>query len=954
MQKLFLQLFVFTWIVMANSTTGAQPEWIWPAGNSTSTTKDLGIGIRSAKFTVVADFGEVDIRLNHSTIGVLHAYQQSKTFDLTPALQKQANRLLIKTKNLDGPSAFAGTLRIERADGSMRTFSTDESWSTARSYGPVDRRFWDFSGQLEAVDAFENYEQWREAKGVQQSTAASAFTLLPGFEIDLIRSAGKNEDSWISMDFDPQGRLIIAREKSGLIRLTLKNGKATKIEVINEDLPEIRGVLFAHGSLYVNSNSHNLRKNPRDRTGGLFRLRDTNGDGHFDEVTLLGERTATGGHGRNDITLGPDGKIYLIAGDSVATPKTFTDLTPRIPHFLPGDDLPQGHVIRTDKDGKEWELVCKGLRNPYGIHFNPDGEMFTFDADAEHDMGAPWYRPTHLRQLVEGADYGWRRVTGRWPPYYADHADQPPTTLRIGKSSPTAVKFGTKSNFPRQWQEALYILDWTYGRILAIHMTPRGAGYQGRTERFLQGKPANVTDLDFGPDGAMYFVTGGRGTQSGLYRVRFTGKRAPSSESTKQMQRRTRFGKNNRNLRRHVLLDSSLAQATLGHTDPWVRYAARTSVEKSARLDVAGSKSTATDEAAELTYLTAVSRLAAIPLLIPVPENLNRLDWNALNDEQRLELIRILEIYQLRKGEKPAIEISLNVLQKKLAGAYPTGHREVDLALCSVLAGMNSYGYVAKTLDLISTTENQKDLIHYLFHLRNQKTGWTDELRKRYFLAFRRTKDFRGGAGLPKFLKQIQTDAIASLPTTDRKAYQVLLEQPDQLKELLATVSQNRKFVREWNLTDFGDELVNHQPNLKRGKEMYTAASCILCHQLGTTGRVLGPDLTSVSARFSRRDLMESIINPSKVISEKYRSVTVTTQEGEEYTGRVVMAGDYRKAVLRISTNPLNPKAVVELGKSSIVKRRFSSVSSMPEGLLNSLTKPEILDLLAYIETGGK
>jgi len=939
-------------LFVGNLAPAAQPHWIWSSGNRMEKTVRIDREIESARLIGVVDHGGVKLRINDTSVGALSAYGPVASFDITSQLRPGANRLTFATEALAGPSAMAANLEITFRDGNTRSIITDGSWSHARSFGEVDQRFWDFRGDRETVDVFENYEQWRQAKGKEASTATSAFQLQPGFEIDLIRSAAKGEDSWISMEFDPQGRIIVAREKSGLIRLSLGSSGVENIEVINKDLPEIRGVLFAHGCLYVNSNTHNVRKSPRDRTGGLYRIRDTNGDDQFDEIKLLGERTATGGHGRNDMTLGPDGKIYLIGGDSVATPKEFIDLTPSIPNTLPGDDLSHGHVIRTDKDGKEWELVCKGLRNPYGIHFNPDGEMFTFDADAEHDMGAPWYRPTRLRQLVEGADYGWRRVTGRWPPYYPDHADEPPLTLDIGKSSPTAVKFGTKSKFPQQWREALYILDWTYGRILAVHMTPRGAGYQCRTERFLQGKPANVTDLDFGPDGAMYFVTGGRGTQSGLYRVRHTGNLMADTKPTAQMKRRTRFAAENRKLRNRVLHSPGMANKQLSNPDPWIRYTARSSVEKSSTINVAQLKSIGTKPAADLAYLTALARRAATPILITIPDRLNQVDWNRLNRTQKLELIRTLELVLLRIGDVPAM--GLDAARAQLAAAYPDESREVNFSLGSLLAQIDAPGFVPKTLNLLSATDRQRDVFHYLFQLRDQQHGWTDSLRQRYVLAFRRTKEFRGGAGLPRFLKQIKADFIAALPVNERAKYQALLDQPDPLQQLLATVPKNRKFLREWKIGNFSNELNSHQPDLARGQRMYTAASCILCHQLGTEGRFFGPDLTSVSARFNRRDLLTSILDPSKVISEKYRSVTLTTQDGEEHTGRVLLAGDYRRSAVALSTNPLDPKAIVQIEKSIIEKRRFSTVSSMPEGLLNSLTKSEILDLLAYIESGGK
>src|SRR5205085_3649274 len=101
--------------------------------------------------------------------------------------------------------------------------------------------------------------------------------------------------------------------------------------------------------------------------------------------------------------------------------------------------------------------------------------------------------------------------------------DTLPSVVDIGVSSPTAIKFGTKSNWPEPWRSALFIEDWAYGKIIAVHLRTKGASYGGSSEVFLKGRPLNVTGLEFGPDGAMYFTTGGRRTQSGLYRVTWTG-----------------------------------------------------------------------------------------------------------------------------------------------------------------------------------------------------------------------------------------------------------------------------------------------------------------------------------------------------------------------------------------------------------------------------------------------
>ena len=111
--------------------------------------------------------------------------------------------------------------------------------------------------------------------------------------------------------------------------------------------------------------------------------------------------------------------------------------------FLFDNDVtpPAGHIARTDAAGKRWELVAGGFRNPYDLAFNGDGELFTFDADMEWDIGAPWYRPTGVMHVVPGGEYGWRQGTSVWPDFYADSL---PRVVDIGLGSPTGVAFGTK------------------------------------------------------------------------------------------------------------------------------------------------------------------------------------------------------------------------------------------------------------------------------------------------------------------------------------------------------------------------------------------------------------------------------------------------------------------------------------------------------------------------------
>jgi hypothetical protein len=232
-------------------------------------------------------------------------------------------------------------------------------------------------------------------------------------------------------------------------------------------------------------------------------------------------------------------------------------------------------------DGTGLELFCYGFRNEFDICFNDQGELFTYDADMEWDIGSPWYRPTRVNHCVSGADYGWRSGSGKWPNYYPDSL---PTTLDIGPGSPTGVVAGTGAKFPAKYQHAIYINDWTYGTMWAIHLESKGASYLATKEEFVFGKPLPLTDLVIHPqDGAMYFAVGGRKSQSGVYRVTYVGEESTAPVKATPLDEEARM--------RHAIealhigsADPQKALATawgyLSHSDRHVRNAARVAIEK--------------------------------------------------------------------------------------------------------------------------------------------------------------------------------------------------------------------------------------------------------------------------------------------------------------------------------------------------------------------------------------
>jgi putative heme-binding domain-containing protein len=138
--------------------------------------------------------------------------------------------------------------------------------------------------------------------------------------------------------------------------------------------------------------------------------------------------------------------------------------------------------------------------------------------------------------------------------------------------------------------------------------------------------------------------------------------------------------------------------------------------------------------------------------------------------------------------------------------------------------------------------------------------------------------------------------------------------------------------------------------SFEKGKEAYKEGQCIRCHRFGNKGGAVGPELTAISSRFGHRDILESIIEPSKVISEQYVNTIVIKKDGDSLVGRLVSEDDKK---LMLNTSPFK-ETREEVLKSDILSREPSKISPMPEGLMNTFTKEEIFDLIAYLESGGK
>jgi putative heme-binding domain-containing protein len=138
--------------------------------------------------------------------------------------------------------------------------------------------------------------------------------------------------------------------------------------------------------------------------------------------------------------------------------------------------------------------------------------------------------------------------------------------------------------------------------------------------------------------------------------------------------------------------------------------------------------------------------------------------------------------------------------------------------------------------------------------------------------------------------------------------------------------------------------------NFAQGKAMFTATACLACHRFGNEGSGIGPDISGAGNRYSVRDMLENLIEPSKVISDQYGSEQIELKNGDIVFGRVVGEAEGQ---LLVMSNPFAPDDVTKIDPDRIKERSNNPVSMMPAGLINSLNADELKDLVAYLLSGG-
>ena len=469
---------------------------------------------------------------------------------------------------------------------------------------------------------------------------------------------------------------------------------------------------------------------------------------------------------------------------------------------------------------------------------------------------------------------------------------------------------------PEKYQRALFVLDWTFGTIYAVHLTPHGSTYLGEMEEFIVGVPLAVTDAVLGTDGEMYFAVGGRRTDSSLYRVSYVGAKdtdlvdAKNSKDADLRARRHQLEAMHGNAEG----DLELIFAHLDHSDRFIRYAARVALGWQPVECWRVRALTTSRPRVAISVLMALSRQGRPQDLEPVLTALDDIDWKSLDELGRLALLRTYSLASIRLG-KPSDPWREQVVNS-FALLFPSESARVNAELVQLLVYLNSSDVIEKTLAVMEAlppelapdwdrlTERSSNYgstvakmlrnmppthkIHFAFVLRNLKEEWTISQRKRYFQFFLDAVSHPGAESYAGFLKNIREDAIATCSQTELVALESLISRSLNAEPVETTppTRPGRKWPQTEALQFVGGELTGR--DYSSGRNLFHATQCAKCHRLASEGGTIGPDLSTSGKKFSREDFLDAILEPSKAISNQYGSHEVVTTDGKVLLERVV------------------------------------------------------------------
>lgn len=365
--------------------------------------------------------------------------------------------------------------------------------------------------------------------------AKTALTSQDQFVVEQVLD-GETTGSLLALTFNEFGHVLASREQGGVVLIHDADGDGLvdRVRVASDQVKDCRGLLCLNGELFATG------QGPEGL--GLYRLIDRDRNGVFEQTQVVLRFEGQGGrHGPRGIELGRDGYLYVAVGCQARpavdvdadSPYRGADEGDLIRTRYPDPDAglaqvaaPGGAIYRLTPDGQNLQAVAGGLYDAAGLAFDQLGELFAQDSETAADWGTPWFRQAAVYHVLPGGEFGWRSGSAKWPAHFLDRL---PPTLETGRGIVMGMTCYNHYAFPEEYRNAMFIANWTHGRIAALKLTPQGGSYTAASELFVDDPSLHVTDLAVGRDGAVYFTTGDQGEAGGLFRIRWTGTLPPGA-----------------------------------------------------------------------------------------------------------------------------------------------------------------------------------------------------------------------------------------------------------------------------------------------------------------------------------------------------------------------------------------------------------------------------------------
>ncbi|NND80271.1 MAG: hypothetical protein HKN53_10250, partial [Maribacter sp.] len=532
------------------------------------------------------------------------------------------------------------------------------------------------------------------------------------------------------------------------------------------------------------------------------------------------------------------------------------------------------------------------------------------------------------------------------------------------------------------------LMDWSFGTIYFADLKARASSYSAERTQFLSGTPLPLTDMIAGADGHLYFATGGRRINSHLFRLRYVG---PDSQITdNDVDNKTKELRSLRQRLENYHVEQSeaaipLAWQNLNHEDRFIRYAARIALEHQPTEQWLNKFLTENNPQKIIEASLGLARGDDANLQSKILKKLNAVSLESQSAQQQLNMLRAYELLFIRMGAPN--DIDKKITAKKLKSHFPNTSNELNRELGQLLLFLESEGITQELVALLEKhtkegtmltkgflsegiTERSEqygplireiiakmppsEAIYYGVLLSHAETGWTKEARSTYFQWFYDVLNAKGGLSFKPGMENIRLAAMKHVPEEEKEFYQELsgvYSPSSAVVDLPKPIGPGKQYDgSDMGEMIWGSELADYKTDFSKGERAYKAGMCILCHRIRGEGGAVGSDLTQVSDKYGRYDLLFAIYSPNDEISDQYANTLFHLNDGKKVAGRIKSENDEKIVIM---PNPFNEGYTTEILKSNIKKSELSPLSPMPSGLLNRLSPEEIKDLFVYLEAGG-